>query len=112
VSEAGLGLPLYPGAVRVKDENSATVNIDLPGEEHVRLLVAKFETSDPLEKVKDFYRERLGNEVTKFVEKSPDGKTVFEIKHGDRVKVVALRRAGDGTRIELVRVFHGTEEGN
>jgi hypothetical protein len=112
VNEARLGLPIYPGAKRVKDKDSATVSLDFPGQQNVRILVAKFETPDAREKVRDFYRDRLGSEVTKFTEKSQEGKTVFEIKRHDQEKVVALEDSGVGTRIVLVRVSHSADEGN
>jgi hypothetical protein len=129
VSEARLGLPIYPGARPTSEDEGATVNFDFANEESVRIVAGKFETPDSLERVKEFYRARLGDRVTKFTEKSPEGKTVFEIKtseqesertptlvgrragYGDD-RVVALRSYGDGTRIELVRVSHGHEEGN
>ncbi len=111
VNEARLGLPLYPGATRVKKEG-ATINIDLPGEESVRVVAAAFETPDQLEKVKAFYKQRLGNDVTKFTERHREGKTVFEIKRRSEEKVVALRSVGGSTRIELARVTHRSEEAN
>jgi hypothetical protein len=111
VNEARLGLPLYPGAKRVKKEG-ATINIDLPGEESVRVAAAAFETPDRLEKVKAFYKQRLGSDVTKFTERNHEGKTVFEIKRRGEEKVVALRSVGGGTRIELAHVTHGPEEAN
>ena len=111
-NESTLGLPIYPGATALKQDGGATVNFDFVDEATVRIVVGKFETPDPLEKVKDFYRERLGNQVTKFTEKSPEGKTVFEMKSSQMEKVVALKPYGDGTRIELVRIGHGHEEGN
>jgi hypothetical protein len=107
VNEARLGLPLYPGATRLPDQDTATVNIDIAGEENVRVLAAKFETPDPLAKVRDFYRDRLGSEVTKFTQNTHEGKTVFEIKGADQEKVVALKESDGKTRIELVRVAHG-----
>jgi hypothetical protein len=112
VNEARLGLPIYPGAKRVTDNDSATVSLDFPGEQNVRILVAKFETPDKREKVTDFYKERLGSEVTKFTEKDQEGKTAFEIKRHDLEKVVALENSGVGTRIVLVRVSHTPDEGN
>jgi hypothetical protein len=111
VNEARLGLPLYPGATRV-NKKGATVNIDLPGNQSVRVVAATFETPDQLEKVKAFYQERLGSEVTKFTGRSREGKTVFEIKRRSEEKVVALREVGGGTRIELVRVTYGLAEAN
>jgi len=111
-SDATLGLPVYPGAKPIKEDKGATVDFDFGKEATLRIVVGKFETPDPLEKVKDFYRERLGDQVTKFTEKSPEGKTVFEMKSSQMEKVVALKSFGDGTRIELVRISHGHEEGN
>jgi hypothetical protein len=111
VDEGRLGLPVYPGATRVEKEG-AKVDLDFPGEESVRVLVAAFETPDELEKVKDFYKNRLGNEVTKFTQRNHEGKMVFEIKRHDQDKVVALHVTGLRTRIELVRVTHGKKETN
>lgn len=112
VNEAALGLPIYPGATRVRDKDSATVNLEFGGEEGVRVAVAKFETPDPIEKVHAFYEQRLGREVTKFMEKDAEGKTVFEIKKGGSEKIVALKSTLNGTRIELVHVRHGRGETN
>ena len=107
VNEASLSLPLYPGATRVPDKDSATVNIDIAGEEQIRVLAARFETDDAMDKVRDFYRERLGDQVTKYIEKNEEGKMVFEMKREHQEKVVALRQEGGRTQIELVRVWHG-----
>ncbi len=109
VSEAQLGLPIYPGATRLKGEDSATVNMSFGGEGGVHLVVAKFETSDDLDKVRGFYQDQLGGAVTKFTEKNSEGKTVFEIKHKDAERIVALKSTGSATRIELVRVDHGRQ---
>ena len=112
VSEAALGLPIYPGAKPLRDDNSASVNIGLPGEENVRIVAGKFETPDALDKVEAFYHDRIGSEVTKFTEKGSDGKTVFEIKHKDNERAVRLESVLGRTRIELVRVTQGTRETN
>ena len=112
VNEAQLGLPIYPGATRAKDEDSATINMDFGGEHGVHLVVAKFETTADLDKVRRFYQDRVGGEVTKVTAKDNEGKTVFEIKHGDQERIIALKSTGGGTSIELVRVEHGAEQGN
>ncbi len=112
VNEGRLGLPIYPGAERLKDQDSANLNFSFGGEAGLRLVVAKFETPDPPEKVRDFYKQRLGREVTRFVEKDSEGKTVFEIKRRGQEKIVALESHGGGTRIALVRVNHGPSEVN
>src|SRR5579859_121035 len=130
VSEASLDLPFYPGATPVSDHDDASVNMQF-GSHALRIVVAKFQTTDALDKVKDFYQERLTREVGKFepkdiefdpghwdneegnfIGKDKEGKTVYEIKKHDHVRVVALKENGDGTRIELVRVSHGKEDTN
>lgn len=112
VTEATLGLPIYPGAQRVRDEHSAALSMQFPGEQKLRLTVAKFETPDSFEKVEKFYQDRLGGEVTKFTKKDAQGKTVFEIKSKGEEKVVALKSLMTGTRIELVHVMHGENQVN
>ncbi len=112
VDESKLGLPIYPGAVQVKGENSASVSLDLPGAQNFRIVAAKFDTQDPADKVRDFYKQRLGGDVTKYTERNSEGKTVFEIKHNDQEKVAAIFTHGTGTRIELVRIAHGRNEAN
>ena len=112
VNEAGLGLPIYPGAIPLKEHDSATVNLDIADEAKLRVLAGKFETPDSLEKVVAFYHARLGDQVTSFKEKNGEGKTVFEIKHDKQTKVVALKSNGDKTVIELVRVSEGVPEAN
>jgi len=112
VDEVRLGLPVYPGARRVKDGESAAVNLDLAGKESVRILAAKFETPDALERVKAFYQERLGTAVTKFVEKDTEGRTVFEIKREGLEKLVALEGRWSGTYIQLVSIRHGPSDIN
>jgi hypothetical protein len=112
VTEAALGLPIYPGSTRLNDNDSASVNIALPGEQSVKIVAAKFRTPDPLDRVTTFYHDRLAGQVTKFKERDEEGKTVFEIKHSDLDKVVALKDDSPGTRIELVRVVHGAQQGN
>jgi len=112
VNQDNLGLPIYPGATRVKDKDSAAVNLGFGGEQSVQILAAKFETSDSLERVKAFYKEHLGSEVTKFTDQGSDGKTTFEIKTHNLEKVVALEGGGSRTLIKLVRVSFGKDESN
>ncbi|HXW14062.1 MAG TPA: hypothetical protein VEN79_06095 [Terriglobia bacterium] len=112
VNEASLGLPIYPGAIPLKEHDSATVNLDIADEAKLRVLAGKFETPDSLDKVVAFYHARLGDQVTSFKERNGEGKTVFEIKHDKQTKVVALKSNGDKTVIELVRVSEGVPEAN
>ena len=112
VNQDSLGLPIYPGATQVKDKDSAAVDLGFGGEQSVRVLAARFETSDSFERVKAFYKEHLGSEVTKFTDQGSEGKTTFEIKTHNPEKVVALEGAGSRTLIQLVRVSFGRNESN
>jgi hypothetical protein len=115
VSDLQLGLPIYPGATRAtdsSDDSSVSVAFDLPNETNLRIAAAKFNTPDPISKVQDFYKQQLGNEVTSFTQTDRDGKIVFEIEHGEQHKVVSLKPHDGGTRIGLVRIFHGQAEPN
>lgn len=101
-----LGLPVYPGARFLEGEAPGSWNVDLSikGEPSVRLVVAKFQTSDSIEKVREFYRKKLGKDVTKYIEKTDDGGTAFEIKHKPLTKVVQIKAVHSVTEIDLVRI--------
>ena len=54
------GLPLYPGARPQHSENDNPVNLALATDNFgMKLIVAKYETDDPAEKVLAFYREKM-----------------------------------------------------
>jgi len=131
VTEASLGLPIYPGAKVNADHKDATVDMRFGSEAVLHIVVGKYHSPDALDKVKNFYQERLTAEVGKFtpanieihtdrwdgvegnfVGKDKEGKTVFEIKRKDYLRIAALKSEFDGTRIELVNVRHGRDETN
>lgn len=133
VSESSVGLPIYPEARPAQNDHSAVVNLDLPGKTKLRIVAGKFETDDPLEKVRDFYQNRLTAEDGPFTREAridsdhhdlddkdtgnftgtdESGKTVFKLKQKGDERIVALEKTSDGTRIELVRVSKSTEEPN
>jgi hypothetical protein len=111
-NEASLGLPIYPGATHMPDKDSATVNIDIADETKVQVLAGKFETTDSIDKVRDFYHVRLGDQVTKYRDRDDNGKTVFELKHDKQEKIVTLKDDGGRTVIDLVRISEGTSQAN
>jgi hypothetical protein len=114
-SDLDLGLPLYPGATRETDsddDNSLSLNFDLPNETNLRIAAAKFKTSDELSKVQEFYQQRLGGEITSLTHADHDNKVIFEIEHGEQDKIVSLAPHGGGTEIHLVRIYHGQAEPN
>lgn len=54
------GLPLYPGARPQSTESDNPVNLALSTDKFgMKLIVAKYETDDPAEKVLAFYRDKL-----------------------------------------------------
>jgi hypothetical protein len=56
-----IGLPLYPGATAVRNDNdsgAADVNLDF-GSFRMRIKAASYRTADPPEKVEAFYRDSL-----------------------------------------------------
>ena len=133
VTEASLGLPIYPDARPAKDDRSATVSLGLPGKTRLRIVAGQFDSGDSLEKVRDFYRSRLTAEdgaftiearidsdhhdlddktTGNFTGTDGEGKTVFKLKGKEDERIVALESRNDGTRIELVRVSKSSEEPN
>jgi len=60
---ADLGLPLYPGAQQLKDDDgehkSANVHLGF-GEWELHIQVVSYATPDPQQKVADFYKKALG----------------------------------------------------
>lgn len=135
VTETSLGLPIYPGAKPVKDQDSATVSLAIGGSNKFRIVAGKFETPDSLSKVRDFYQGRLtaqdgpftkrskvdsghddfdldSGEMGNFVGFDDEGKTVFKIKRKGQIQVAAITSDSDGTRVELVRVGKGRDEAN
>lgn len=62
VTAADLGLPVYPGATQVKDDDnhkSADVHMGI-GEWQLRVQVVSYTSTDPQDKVEAFYKQALG----------------------------------------------------
>jgi hypothetical protein len=107
------GLPKYPGAELT--EPGATVEIESPVEDLVAVTVARYRSADPVDKVDDWYRERLGGEFEREASgKMERKKAIFgtEVASSDvayvrdrenLLEAVVLRRKGQGTEIVLVR---------
>jgi hypothetical protein len=101
-----LGLPVYPGARFMKDEGADSLSFDLSvkGKPDLHFLVGKFETMDGIEKVRDFYRKKLGTDVTKFIVKTDEGGMAFEMKGKSDSRFVQLKSSSGGTQIDLLRL--------
>jgi hypothetical protein len=108
---AKLGLPIYPGARFLKDENRGPLgfSISVKGKPDIHFLIGKFQTADSLEKVRAFYQKKLGSAITKFDEKTDDGGQAFEMKHNKDNRYVQLKPVAGGTEIDLVRT-QGVED--
>jgi hypothetical protein len=109
------GLPVYPGATTA--ESGATVEITAPDEEDsLHVTAARYRTTDPIEKVDEWYQEKLGSEFTRegpgvarrkrdilgISVKSSD--TAYISEKDDTLRVVALERKGLYTEIALARI--------
>jgi hypothetical protein len=114
------GLPVYPGATSGHDD---TGNVEINAMNHsVGLAIEKYTTPDSYEKVQEWYRKRLGPDFSYSLKdehppaepnnrrNSPgsmnfnDADGAFVSQSNDGAKVVALKRIGEGTQIELLRV--------
>lgn len=109
VKASEIGLPVYPGAKQVPEESknngNLTFNLSRSGKPDVHFLVAKFETQDSVDQVRDFYKKKLGHEVTKFTEKTDDGGMAFEMRKGEKQrKYVQIKSDSGKTEIDLVRI--------
>jgi len=104
-----IGLPIYPGATfvsdRDKDSGNLAFSLTRPDKPEVKFVVAKFETSDDIAQVRDFYRKKLGHKVTNFKIDSNDGSLSFEMRADKQhAKFVALKSKDGKTEIDLVRL--------
>ncbi len=130
------GLPVYPGAERVpnteNDKDAANVNISAAGF-GLKVVAVKFRSSDPPQKVLDFYRPKMKQFGGKFLECQQQGFVTYnhvdnkdeitcdkgshtgtdiELKAGtpDRQHIVAVKPNGSGSEFALVYVAkHGKE---
>jgi hypothetical protein len=110
------GLPVYPGAVRI--ESGKNVQLTLPADQRVGLIVVQYHSSDSLDRVDAWYRGHLGPEFKR--EEGSGGHVNITIKGADRVnlsqdeiafvydhestvRVVALARRDGGTQITQVQ---------
>ncbi len=98
-----LGVPVYPGAVREDDSRKlASFRFDF-GHRHKEfsIVAAEYRTSDPLDKVAEFYRHELPHWI---FNQSDHGGMQIELTEGGYKKIVAIHRDGDETRIGLASV--------
>jgi len=109
------GLPVYPGATKSGDSKGGSADISFGGE-GVGLAVEAYDSPDSLDKVKDWYRRRLGSDFrleTGTDEHAALERAHFDVNdqdlafvndHGDGARLVALKKNDDGVKITLLRV--------
>ncbi len=108
------GLPVYPGATT--SEMAATVAITPAEGDAVDVTAARFTTADSIDKVDEWYREKLGPEFTRegagqsrrkkevFGIAINDNDVAFISEKDDLMRVVAIERKATRVEIALVRI--------
>ena len=99
------GIPLYPGAKTLHNGESASVDLSsFLGNKDLHIVAGKWETSDPVAKVQQFYQHRFPDMRVK---RCKDGVEMHS-DHGDNKRVIVLRRVahsdGESTLIALASV--------
>lgn len=104
-----LGLPVYPGATATsKPSKSVNLEFDFGGsEKQFNVVATEYSTTDPAEKVIEFYRKDLPQWV--FTARHNGS---VEIKYSEKgcQRIVAIHEEGGGTRITLAQA--GEEQVN
>lgn len=113
------GLPVYPGATKVKDSDTqgGSADISFGDSQGIGIGVEAYDSQDSLEKVRDWYKNRLGssfrfetgkNQQAEFrhanITVSSDQDLSFVDDHGDSVRLVALKREDNLVKITLLRL--------
>ncbi len=109
-TEAEVGMPIYPGAKTYVNENGVPV----PPQKDPTMPMALLETPDPMDKVVDFYKQRIketdasgaAQPVEPREEKLPNGKRKVSLSGSDgrgSVVVAQIREDNNKTVIELMR---------
>lgn len=100
---AKAGIPVYPGAT-AEERKGKSVSLELDfGSEHkeVTIIGAHYTTSDPVEKVLEFYRKELPHWI---VAKKRRGWVQMEYSEQGYKRFVGIGEQGSRTRIVLAQV--------
>ena len=98
-----LGVPVYPGAVRLNDSRKrASFHFDF-GDVHkgFAFSAAEYRTSDAIDRVTDFYRSELPHWL---ISEKDDGRIQLSFTKGGYKRFVALHEEDGETRIALASV--------
>ena len=107
-----LGLPVYPGAVRNEHSHKlADFHFDFGGtHKEFAVAAAEYRTSDPPEKVIEFYRDKLPHWMVSETRHHGYNGMQLSLKDGGHKKIIAICEDGGETRIALASV--GEPESN
>jgi hypothetical protein len=112
------GLPVYPGATALEENGNASVEIGTD-EAHLGIAAETYRCMDRLDQVQAWYEKRLGSDFhieasrdahhakgnrSREGARSTDHDVAFVDDRGDGARIVALDRAGSGTKITLLIV--------
>jgi hypothetical protein len=107
VDAKDIGLPVYPGAKPVTghddddDGNSDNANVNISSPFFgVKVLVQKFETADPPDKVLDFYQKPMGK-YGKVIQCSGNGHRYGHYHHGGNEPVSCDDTGGNGKELKV-----------
>jgi|GEM_PF-674693 len=109
------GLPVYPGATPQKSEGA---NFEISSNDtRAGLAIEKYHSTDTRDVVKNWYAKHLGssyrietpdtnrdNKIGGVQTNLSPGDFAFVDDHGSGARVIAIKAAGDGTDIVLIRV--------
>lgn len=103
---AATDVPIYPGSHPAKRDSGGDAVIEWSssnGKSDAGFSVSASEsvTSDPLDKVVDYYRTQLPNWI---VTRRSNGHVEFELRDGGYKRIVAIRERFDGTHIGVASV--------
>jgi hypothetical protein len=99
-----VGVPIYPGAKRLRDSGVATfqwTSADGKEEKGMAVAGASLFTEDPSYKVLDYYRKQLPNWM---IVTDRDGSTRFELKNGGFKRLIAIQGKDGGTHIGVASI--------
>jgi hypothetical protein len=102
---ANADVPFYPGARNARDSGGDAViewnSTSGRNDRGFSLTASEMVTSDPIDKVLDFYRAQLPNWV---IVNERGGAVRFELREGGYKRIIAIHERHDGTHIGVASV--------
>ncbi|MGA7906541.1 MAG: hypothetical protein WCA16_03965 [Candidatus Sulfotelmatobacter sp.] len=123
IDSSDVGLPLYPGAQRIPEQNAssgAEANISAPFM-HLGITAAKFQSEDPPDKILGFYRKKLAaygkieeghgrnshTQIQGFKWESTGDQTSLAASQGESHYIVMVQPHGSGSCFALMQIYAG-----